>query len=195
MAPRCAILPVMRWILGLFLLVACAAHPQQRISPPAPGALALVETATDLAGNPIGASPARTTIVIVLASWCEHCAAEIATLDTLRKLHPTLRIIGVSYHSHENYDHRGNPEALKRYAGNHSWLPIVLADDSLFEALGSPPGRVRVRQGWRPDRSIRSENPRRADSQGDRRRPDSRRNVGLDVGVRLSRHYRSGRRR
>ena len=129
----------MRWLFGLFLLVACAAHPQQRISPPAPGALALVETATDLAGKPIGASPAHSTVVIVLASWCEHCAAEIATLDTLRKLHPDLRIIGVSYHEHENYDHRGNPEALRRYAGNHSWLPIVLADDALFEALGSPP--------------------------------------------------------
>ncbi len=126
-------------MFGLFLLFACATHPQQRISPPAPGALALVETSSDLTGAPIGASPARSTIVVVLASWCEHCAAELATLDTLRKLHPDLRIIGVSYHEHENYDHRGNPEALKRYAGNHSWLPIVLADDALFEALGSPP--------------------------------------------------------
>lgn len=129
----------MRWFSILFLLVACATRPQERISPPAPGALALVETSPDLSGAPIGASHARATIVVVLASWCEHCAAELTMLDKLRANRPNLRIVGVSYHAHENYDHRGNPAALRRYAGAHAWLPIVVADDALFDALGSPP--------------------------------------------------------
>lgn len=125
--------------LVLFLLVACAARPPERISPPAPGALALVETATDLGGTPIGASPARATIVVVLASWCEHCAAELAILDRLHRTHPALRVVGVSYAAHEEYDHRGSPAALRSYAAKRPWLPIVTADDALFSALGAPP--------------------------------------------------------
>ncbi len=129
----------MRRFLGLFLLVGCAARPPQRIPPPAPGALAIVEGAHDLAGHPIGASSAGPTIVVLIASWCEHCAAEIAALETVRGRHPDLRVIGVSYGAHENYDHRGNPEALARYATAHPWLPIVVADDAMFAALGAPP--------------------------------------------------------
>jgi len=128
----------MRW-LALILLVACVARPQQRIFPPAPGALALVETAADLDGAPIGASPAHATIVVMLASWCEHCKAELVVLDRLRAAHPALRIVGVSYHAHEEYDHRGNPVALRAYAAARPWLRIVTADDALFGALGSPP--------------------------------------------------------
>lgn len=128
----------MRW-LALLLLVACAAHPRERISPPAPGALALVETATDLDGAPVGSSLARATIVVVLASWCEHCAAELAILDRLHRTHPALRVVGVSYAAHEEFDHRGNPAALRIYAAKRPWLPIVTADDGLFAALGAPP--------------------------------------------------------
>lgn len=124
---------------ALFLLVACAAHPQERISPPAPGALALVETASDLDGAPIGPSSARATIVVVLASWCDRCAAEVAILERLARTHPALRVLGVGYGAHEAYDHRGSPAALRAYAGAHPWLRVVAADDALFSALGAPP--------------------------------------------------------
>lgn len=129
----------MRHLFGLFLLVACAARPPQRIPPPAAGALALVEAARDLAGHPIGASPAASTIVVFLASWCEHCAAELEALASVRAKHPEVRIVGVSYAAHENYDHRGNPAALARYGAAHPWLPIAIADEALFAALGAPP--------------------------------------------------------
>ncbi len=127
----------MRWLAPL-LLVACAAHPQERISPPAPGALALVETATDLDGLPIGSSPARATIVVVLASWCEPCEVEVAILDRLHRTHPALRIVGVSHPVHEELEHRGSLEALRSYAAKRPWLSVVSADDALFAALGAP---------------------------------------------------------
>ncbi len=125
--------------LALALLVACAAHPQERISPPAPGALALIETSRDLADAPIGTSPARATIVVVIASWCKECAAEVAILDKLRGSHPTVRFLGVSYGANEEYDHRGSPAALRAYAGKRPWLRVVIADDAIYAALGAPP--------------------------------------------------------
>jgi hypothetical protein len=123
----------------LILLAACAARPQERISPPAPGALATIEAAHDLDGQAIGASPAHATMVIVLASWCEHCKDELAVIESMRAKHPALRIVGVSYKAHEEYDHRGNPAALRAYASAHAWLRIALADDAVFQALGAPP--------------------------------------------------------
>ncbi|MBL0212524.1 MAG: TlpA family protein disulfide reductase [Myxococcales bacterium] len=125
--------------LALAVLVACAAHPQKRISPPAPGALALVETSSDLGGTPVGASPARVTVVVVLASWCKECAAEVAILDQLRRSHPAVRFLGISYAANEEYDHRGSPAALRAYAGKRPWLRVVIADDALYAALGGPP--------------------------------------------------------
>jgi len=129
----------MRW-LALLVLVACAARPSERIFPPLPGALAQVEAAPDLDGRPIGAqADARATIVIVLASWCGHCHDEIAVIDKLRAAHPHLRVVGVNYKEHEEYDHRGSPAAIRAYSTAHAWLRIAPADQTLFDALGAPP--------------------------------------------------------
>ena len=125
------------WLLAI-LLAACVTRPLQRISPP-PGALARVEASADLDGKPVGTSDAQATIVVLLASWCEHCKAELAEIDSLRAAHPRLRILGVNYKGHEEYDHRGSPAAIRAYVTARPWLRIVPADDALFSALGSPP--------------------------------------------------------
>lgn len=119
-------------------LVCCAPAPRHAVS--SAGIIATLEAQPDLDGATIGASPAKATIVVVFASWCAHCRAELRALDALRAAHPQLRIVGVSYKGHEEYDHRGNPEALRAYvAANAPWLRVVPCDDALFTQLGSPP--------------------------------------------------------
>jgi hypothetical protein len=62
-------------------------------------------------------------------------------LDTLAKLRqPGVQILGLNYRGHEEYDGRGNADAVRRYvATNAPWLRVVPADDQLFELLGQPP--------------------------------------------------------
>jgi thiol-disulfide isomerase/thioredoxin len=99
-----------------------------------------LEAMRDLDGKPVGASPARATIVVLFASWCVHCRAELHTLDALRATHPQLRILGVNYRAHEEYDHRGNASAVRSYVeANAPWLRVVPCDDGLYSQLGSPP--------------------------------------------------------
>jgi len=122
------------------LLISCAPARQPAVSPPAPSALAALEATRDLDGVVVGAAPAKTTIVVLFASWCTHCRAELATLDAIRASHPQLRILGVNYKGHEEYDHRGNAAAVRAYvAANAAWLRVVPCDDGLFSTLGSPP--------------------------------------------------------
>jgi len=119
-------------------LFCCAPAPRHAVS--ASGALATLEAMPDLDGKPVGASPANATIVVVFASWCEHCHNELATLDSLRAAHPQLRILGVNYRGHEEYDHRGGADAVRAYvAANAPWLRVVPCDDGLYSELGSPP--------------------------------------------------------
>ncbi len=123
----------------LVLAVSCAATPVASERPP-PSVLGNIAGSADLDGAPIGPSAARATIVVVLASWCEHCKRELAVIASLRAAHPRLRILGVSYTAHEEYAARGSPSALRAYLAAHApWLRVIPADDALFAALGSPP--------------------------------------------------------
>ncbi len=123
----------------LLLVVSCAATPVTTDRTPA-SVLGNIERSADLDGIPIGASDARATVVILLASWCEHCKAELAVIDSLRAAHPRMRVLGVSYKAHEEYAERGNATALRAYvAVNAPWLRVIPADDALFTALGRPP--------------------------------------------------------
>ena len=79
------------------------------------------------------------TVVMLLASWCAHCRDEILVFDTLRKAHPHVRWLGLNYKPHEEYDNRGNAEAVRALAAETPWLRIVPADDALFDAFGAPP--------------------------------------------------------
>jgi thiol-disulfide isomerase/thioredoxin len=91
--------------------------------------------------GPPGASLApRATVVVVFASWCTHCHDEIAVLDTLRGAHPAMRVIGVNYRGHEEYDRRGDSEAVRNYVRNFApWMRVVPIDEALFDELGRPP--------------------------------------------------------
>lgn len=121
--------------LGIFLIAACT------IAKPVPATpLGMVEAAADLDGATIGASHGKATVLIVFASWCPHCHTELAILDELRGRHADLRVIGINYVGHEEYQGRGNPLVLRAYLAKHApWLRVVPADDPLFTALGRPP--------------------------------------------------------
>lgn len=125
----------------LALLAACPAPAPTRPAPPrAPTPLALIEASPDLDGRVVGTSDARATIVVLMASWCGHCRAQLDQLATLRARHPATRILGVNYRGHEEYDDRGNAERLRTYVGTHvPWLRVVPAGEPLFDALGRPP--------------------------------------------------------
>ena len=100
--------------------------------------LAAIEASVDLDGKPVGKSDARATIVVVFASWCTNCHHELGVIAKLRQAN--VRVLGVNYKGHEEYDGRGNPTALRTYVAEHApWLRVVPADDQLYALLGQPP--------------------------------------------------------
>jgi thiol-disulfide isomerase/thioredoxin len=127
----------MRALFALVLLASCAtAKPVPAVAPAAPSAFAQLEASADLDGAVVGHTDTP-TIVVMLASWCEHCKAELHELDAIRARR--VRLIGVNYRGHEEYDHRGNSAAIRAFAQATPWLRIVPIDDALFDAFGSPP--------------------------------------------------------
>ena len=127
----------MRWLVLLALLVGCPT-PQQPRQPST--ALTMIEASVDLDGKPIGRTNARATIVVLMASWCGHCRAQLAVLEQIQAEHPNARILGVNYQGHEEYDDRGGTEKLRAYVDEAvPWLRVVPAGDELFGALGKPP--------------------------------------------------------
>ncbi|MEM9490141.1 MAG: TlpA disulfide reductase family protein [Myxococcota bacterium] len=102
--------------------------------------LQLLHAARDLDGQTVGSAPAdkEVTAIIVFASWCGPCRAELAVLGKLRNTEPKLRVIGVNYY--EEFDDLSDESKLRSYvADNAPWLQVVRADEALFEALGRPP--------------------------------------------------------
>jgi thiol-disulfide isomerase/thioredoxin len=126
-------------VLVLLALVGCPGP--QRPAAPAPGSpLALIEASPDLDGTVVGPTTARATIVVLMASWCGHCRAQLDLLAEIHAADPNTRILGVNYKGHEEYDNRGNPERLRAYVAEQvPWLRVVPADVPLFRALGRPP--------------------------------------------------------
>jgi hypothetical protein len=126
-------------IVVLLALVGCPSGPEpQRPQPTGP--LAMIEASADLEGKLVGPTTARATIVVLMASWCSHCRAQLDLLAALRDAHPGTRILGVNYKGHEEYDNRGNPELLRAYvAKTVPWLRVVPAGEPMFRALGRPP--------------------------------------------------------
>lgn len=129
----------MRALLLVYLVlgIACTAAPPMH--PVATSALQQAEDTVALDGEPIGHSDAHAVIVIAFASWCEHCHDELAILDHLRASHHSLRILGLNYKGHEEYDHLGGATEVRRYVAEHApWLRVVPAEDALFAAFGAP---------------------------------------------------------
>jgi thiol-disulfide isomerase/thioredoxin len=112
-------------------------------SPGAPTAAhTLLEAAADLDGAPIGRLPAggRATVAIVFASWCGHCRDELPVLAELAARHRELRVVGVNYRGHEEYERRGDAAAVRAFVAELApWLRVAPADERLWSALGRPP--------------------------------------------------------
>jgi thiol-disulfide isomerase/thioredoxin len=131
----------MRFAFAVFaLVIGCVSGPETAVQPRNPHQLAAIEASADLDGAVIGPGGEQaTTIVIVFASWCTHCHRELEVLAKLRSSHPKLRVLGVNYRGHEEYDHRGNAQAVRRYVATRApWLRVVPADDRLFDVLDRP---------------------------------------------------------
>ena len=120
------------WV-AVVVMTGCVVTPA--VQPPAPRALAQLEASRDLDGIVVGPSDAP-TIVIVFASWCTHCRDELGELAGVRR---PVRLIGVNYRGHEEYDHRGNSDAVRAFAHAWPWLRVVPIGDDVFGALGRPP--------------------------------------------------------
>jgi thiol-disulfide isomerase/thioredoxin len=153
-------------------LAACAVErpaTTMRVSPAPPpalrgdDALALIEASPTLDGPPVGANPGGGTLLVVFASWCEHCRDQLAMIDQLRATHPALRVLGVNWRRHEEYGQLGSADAVRAYVARHApWLIVVPADDRVFEALGRPPKVPTMflydragRLAWTYDRRLR----------------------------------------
>ena len=125
----------MRWLVCAVALVGCATTTPAPSAPARPGVLAQLEASADLDGAIVGHSD-QPTLVVVFASWCPHCKAELGELEPLRA---RARMLGVNYRGHEDYAGRGGPAAVRAFAQRTPWLRVVPIDDALFAALGSPP--------------------------------------------------------
>ncbi|HEX5061315.1 MAG TPA: hypothetical protein VFV99_18235 [Kofleriaceae bacterium] len=99
---------------------------------------AQLEASRDLDGEVVGAGSESATVVVVMASWCSHCRDEIAMFDRVRVAHPHVRWLAVNYKLHEEYDQRGNAEAIRALARTVPWLRVIPAGDELFTAVGRP---------------------------------------------------------
>jgi thiol-disulfide isomerase/thioredoxin len=122
---------------ALLVTAACGSppveHPHRNTTQ-----LARIEASADLDGKPVGHTDGA-TLAIVFASWCEHCHNELDQIQQVRTAHPALRVLGINYKGHEEYDHRGSSTAVRAYIDQHaSWLRVVPADDTLFDLLGRP---------------------------------------------------------
>ena len=124
---------------AVLALMACASQTPPPAAPaPVPTALARLEASRDLAGTPFGHADTP-TVAIVFASWCEHCKAELGELDAVRARHPNVRLLGVNYRGHEEYDRRGSSSAVAAFAARTPWLRVIPIGDDVWNALGSPP--------------------------------------------------------
>lgn len=123
-------------LLLVACLVACATRAPATTTAPA---FAQLEAASDIDGTVVGPSDARATIVIVFASWCGHCRDQLEVIASVRAAHPETRVLGVNYRGHEEYDGRGNADAVRAYVARSApWLRVVPAGDALFAAFGKP---------------------------------------------------------
>jgi thiol-disulfide isomerase/thioredoxin len=128
-------------IAALLVLAGCGASASQPNRPVAVAAIAAIEVATDLDGSVVGALPAsqHATVAIVFASWCIHCRDEMPVLAELRIRHPEVRILGINYRAHEEYDGRGNAAAVREFVSQRApWLRVVPAGERVWASLGRP---------------------------------------------------------
>src|SRR5688572_18965916 len=71
---------------------------RERARPDADPAWQRLYAATDLRGEPVAPALEETplTLVIVFATWCEHCRTELAVLAELREQEEKVSIVGIN---------------------------------------------------------------------------------------------------
>ena len=129
------------------LLVGCGAPPAPPTPHPAPARptpphLQAIEAAPDLDGVTVGplGPDQHATLAIVFASWCTPCREELPVLAALHDERPDVRILGINYRAHEEYDGRGDAAAVRALvAAAAPWLRVVPADEGAWASLGRPP--------------------------------------------------------
>ena len=141
-----------RVVLFAIALAGCPASPAPvtgpgPVAPSGPAAagsprIDAIEAAVDLDGQLVG--PLRrgqtATVAMVFASWCVHCRHEMPVLARLRERNPSVRVIGVNYRAHEEYDGRGSSAAVRAFVTEQApWLRVVPAGEELWTSLGRPP--------------------------------------------------------
>jgi hypothetical protein len=140
------------------------ARPQPVAMPASPttpeAAWPLLARARDLDGAPVGDAPV-TTAVVVFASWCGNCHVELLVLGELLAARDDLRVLGVNFVHHEEYDERGDAAAVRAYvAAEAPWMRVVPGDEALFVALGEPP-KIPALYVYAPDGRLRARYDRR----------------------------------
>jgi len=128
--------------LLLVLLTACGAMYAEPGPPPPTDPAASWQRLTasrDLDGAVVGEAPGRATIAVVFASWCGYCRVEIGELAELRARGRDVRVLGVNFKHHEEYDRRGDSAAVRAFLADEApWLQAVPGDLALWRAFGSP---------------------------------------------------------
>jgi len=141
----------MRLVLFSLALTGCSASRVTTTTAapevPSPAAVSTprldgIEAAIDLDGQLVG--PLRrgesATVAIMFASWCGPSRTEMPVIATLRSRHPELRVLGINYRAHEEYDGRGSAAAVRAFLAEEApWLRVVPADEALWASLGAPP--------------------------------------------------------
>jgi hypothetical protein len=125
-------------LVGCTPVYAPPAAPQPVARRGAPGWQTLAR-ARDLDGRVVGEVPGRATIAVVFASWCGHCRHQIAQLAEVIDGREDVRVLGINFLHHEEYDDRGDSQAVRDYlAAEAPWMQVVPAGERLWRELGSP---------------------------------------------------------
>lgn len=123
----------------VLLLLALSGCGAMYASGEEPSAWQQFTASPDLDGAVVGASPGQATIAMVFASWCGHCRREVGELEELLSRRQDVRVIGVSFRHHEEYDQRGDSAAVRAFVRDQApWMRVIPGDRALWRSLGAP---------------------------------------------------------
>lgn len=124
-------------LLVLSLVVAACSRGSKGAERPAEAGLEALIGRSDLSGSPV-ALEGDALVVVVFASWCGPCRAELRALGELRRERPGLRVIGLN--AYEEYRDYSDEVRLRRFLDRVApWLRVVRDDGTLLSKFGGVP--------------------------------------------------------